>query len=175
MWSKLEQLKQTLLSLLKDLPEVFNGETGKLGDRMITMEKTKPQLLYDESFRLLGEHLTLDEEVSKEFGCCQALSLILLRLGYPIPKGGISGTYTMYEWLQKNFQSITDYEVGAVLIYVTGTGTVDSHGHVFVCGKYSLMSNDSESGLWKAYWTKENAKSYYEGRLLMKPHYFRAL
>lgn len=119
--------------------------------------------LYTVAKSLLGKRLTLDNSVPKNVGCAQALSYILKEAGYAIPKGGISGTYTLYEWLQKNFLKTDTLEKGNIIISVTGTGNGKIRGHVGVLFENEVIaSNDSDSGLLDTHWKYENWKAYYQ-------------
>jgi hypothetical protein len=129
--------------------------------------------LYEVAYSLLGRRLTLDLNVPKEVGCAQAISYVLKRYGCLIPNKGISGTAGMYDWLKKNSVEIGNPEVGCILLYATGSGNGKIRGHVFVVGKNSLMSNNSNTGLFDYQWTQEKAKLYYEEHGGFKPHYFR--
>lgn len=129
----------------------------------------KNEALYELSKSLIGQHLTLNPTVPKELGCCQALSFVLNKFGSPIPKGGISGTASMKEWLDNNFTLIQSPRKGSIVLYVTDTGITGSRGHVFIQGEYQRMSNDSSTGLWKAHWDIKASQQYYEDTLKMKP------
>lgn len=129
--------------------------------------------LYDIAKGHIGQHLSLNENVPHALGCAQAVSFILKELGQAIPKGGISGTASLYIWLQTRCDKIPDYEVGAIIISVTGTGLPGTHGHVGVCGYNAIMSNDSETGLWQPYWNISGWKGYYQDKLGMKVQFFR--
>jgi hypothetical protein len=129
--------------------------------------------LYQVAYSLLGKHLTLNSDIPKAYGCAQAMSYVLKQYGCNIPKRGISGTYSLYEWLQDNGVEIEKSEVGCILIYPTGTGNGKIPGHVFVVGKHSLMSNNSKDGLFDYQWTREEAEEYYENYGHLEPHYFR--
>lgn len=118
--------------------------------------------LYTVAKSLLGKRLTLDNSVPKNVGCAQALSYILKEAGYAIPKGGISGTYTLYGWLQKNFLKTDTLEKGNIIISVTGTGNGKIRGHVgVVLDDEVIASNNSKTGLLDTHWKYENWKAYY--------------
>lgn len=118
--------------------------------------------LYTIAKSLIGQHLTLDPSVPKETGCAQCMSYILKEAGYKIPKGGISGTYSLYEWLNKNFHKTDTLEKGNILISVTGTGNDKIRGHVgVVLDDEVIASNNSKTGLLDTHWKYENWKAYY--------------
>lgn len=124
--------------------------------------ETKDSKLYGIAKSLLKKHLTLNNSVDKNVGCAQALSYLLKEAGYPIPKGGISGTYSLYEWLVKNFHKTDKLEPGCILISVTGTGNGKVRGHVgVVLDDEVLASNNSSTGLLDTHWKYENWLAYY--------------
>jgi len=134
--------------------------------------ENKNEALYDLSYSLIDKHLTLNPTIDKSVGCAQAVSFVLKKAGYEIPRGGISGTSTLCDWLKLNFTEISSPQKGCVLIFVTGTGKPGTRGHVFIYGKTHLMSNDSDTGMWNAKWLIANAMHYYGTTLGMKPRYF---
>jgi hypothetical protein len=124
--------------------------------------ENKPKL-YTIAKSFLGKRLTLDKSVPKDIGCAQAMSYILKEVGYKIPKGGISGTYTLYEWLNKNFYKTDKLEPGCILISVTGTGNGKLRGHVgVVLDDGIIASNNSATGLLDTHWKYENWVPYYQ-------------
>lgn len=128
------------------------------------------QKLYDLSFSLIGKHLSLDDSVPHEFGCAQALSKVLLLAGYPIPKGGISGTIAMNNWLAKNFTEVSTPQMGDVIISLTN-GNI--HGHCGVNGKDAIMSNDSLTGNWQPYWSLAGWLNSYKNTEHLVTKYYR--
>lgn len=130
--------------------------------------------LYDIALPLKGQHLTLNDTVPKGLGCAQCLSKILTIAGYKVGSKGISGTATLYIWLQANFISVTTPQKGDVVLSVTGTGRAGSRGHVGIYdGVARILSNDSASGLLQDYWTLSGWVAHYETDLQMVTHYFR--
>lgn len=140
----------------------------------VVVESTNQEKLYTTAKSLLKKRLTLDASVPKNVGCAQALSYVLKECGYPIPKGGISGTASMYEWLFDNFDKVEAGQPGDIIINVTGTGISTRRGHCAVMGKYQIMSNNSITGKWDTQWELPNWIRFYEEQGKMKTHYFRA-
>ena len=132
------------------------------------------QSIYEIAKSLLKKRLTLDPSVPINTGCAQALSYVLKECGYPVPKGGISGTATMYEWLTRHFDKVEAGQPGDIIINVTGTGISTRRGHCAVMGKYQIMSNNSITGKWDTAWELPNWIRFYEEQGKMKTHYFRA-
>lgn len=142
-------------------------------------EPSKSEKLYEVSKSLLGKRLTLDKSVPINLGCAQAVSYVLKQAGYKIPKGGISGTYTLYEWLEENFKELDEPEKGCVVI----SPTTVSVGHAGLCGQfdymyykdYAIMSNNSSTGLFDTHWSMKEWEKYYEGKQKLKTYYFRPI
>lgn len=133
----------------------------------------KSQLLYDKSKSLIGKHLTLDDSVPKDVGCAQAISYVLKEAGYPIPKGGISGTASMADWLKNNCDEVFLPEKGDIIISISFTGVPNFRGHVGVVGVSQIMSNNSDTGLWDTQWTYQGWIDYYQKKGRLKTKYFR--
>ncbi len=138
---------------------------------------SKLDKLYDISRSYLGQHLTLDTAVPIRLGCAESVSFILKKCGYDIPYKGIPGTYTLYEWLQKNFTEIPQAEKGCIVISPT---TVEV-GHVGVVGAYNymykddyaVMSNNSDNGIYDTDWRLKNWKEYYGFKRGLKVLFFK--
>ena len=155
---------ETIVDILLNFINSFKLPENKLSfmEQPKTVEQSKSKL-YTIAKRLVGKHLTLDASVPKETGCAQAMSYILKETGYNISKGGISGTYTLYEWLVKNFHKTDKLEPGCILISVTGTGNGKVRGHVgVVLDDGIIASNNSSTGLLDTHWKYENWIAYYQ-------------
>lgn len=138
---------------------------------------SKSDKLYDISKSLLGKHLTLDNTVPKSLGCAEAVSYVLMSVGYIMPAKGIPGTYTLYEWFKKHFEEIPQAEKGCVVISPTTTKI----GHVGICGvfnymypnDFAVMSNSSDTGIYDTQWRLNNWKAYYHDKLGLDVFFFR--
>lgn len=129
-------------------------------------QKTKMEELYEIAKALRGKHLSLDESIPWGVGCAQAVSKVLKIFGTSgIPVKGYSGTATLYTFLMSSpsFRLAAGPAAGRIIINVTGTGNGKIRGHVGICGKHSIMSNNSENGLWTDHWTIDRWLKYYEG------------
>lgn len=144
----------------------------RLAISQLTSNPTKLDNLYNTAKSLLNKHLTLDNSVPASVGCAQAMSYLLKKCGYHIPDYGISSTVVMYDWLTRYFVEISSPQPGAAIIAVTGTGVAGSRGHVGIVGKESIMSNNSDNGLWMAHWTLPAWIQHYQNDLKMKVHFF---
>lgn len=137
--------------------------------------QTKAEQLYDLSKSLLGQHLTLNENVPWMVGCMEAVSRILRDFGVAgVPLKGIEGTLQGLEFLKnsKQFQEIYSYTHGAVIISATTTGNGKVRGHVGVCGDQAIMSNNSETGNWDTQWNITRWLAYYQCYGAIPTRYF---
>jgi hypothetical protein len=149
-----------------------------------TMTPTEEKI-YSQAKLHLGQHLTLNNAVPAEVGCCEACSYILRAAGVVVPPGGIAGTPALYEWFVANpeFQKIDEPEQGAIVIFVTGEGNGLVEGHVLIFGEFGiaypgdwgLMSNESSTGNLEEQWCWQKALAYYQGVGGLVPQIFRAL
>lgn len=164
-------LTNFIISFKKQMPMPQEENTP------IAPESTNQEKLYAIAKSLLKKHLTLDESVPKNVGCAQALSYVLKECGYPMYPKGISGTASLYYWLQdqkNHFEEVEAGKPGDIIINVTGTGVSTRRGHVGVVGKYQIMSNNSITGKWDTSWVLRDWLRFYEEQGKMKTHYFRA-
>ena len=126
---------------------------------------TKTDGLYALSKSLLGSHLGKDKSIPWGVNCANALTDVLIRSGIKgLPSKGIAGTYALLRFLEKSpqFAETFTYTPGAIILNATGTGNAKIRGHVGVCGKKSVMSNNSETGLWTAHWDWSRWNNYYQ-------------
>jgi len=126
--------------------------------------ETQPEKLYALAKSLIGTHLSLDNTVPWMVGCGEAVSDLLKRFGIAgIPHLGIAGTAQFLTFLKNSnyFEEIHEYEVGAIIVNATGTGNGKVRGHIGVCGKNQIMSNNSETGKWDTQWTYDRWNAYY--------------
>lgn len=122
--------------------------------------------IYETAKSLLGYHLTMNEAIPREYGCAQAVSKVLSRCGYAIPRKGISSTIDLNEWLKAHAYRIEKPEQGCIIISPTEGGNI---GHVGVIGRFGLvypgdfgiMSNTSGNGLWQMNYSLADWKEYF--------------
>lgn len=129
--------------------------------------------LYNLAKSLLGYHLTLDNSIPQDTGCAEAISKILSLIGQNIPTGGIPGTASLYTWLKSNpaFEEVTEPNEGVIIISPTGMGNGHVEGHVGIFGGFNvqynndfgILSNDSNTGLFREQWSYSAWKQYYGG------------
>lgn len=152
----------------------------------VILPVTKPPMptaqenLYTLAKSLIGTHLTLDESVPQMVGCAEAVSKLLQQFGtHGMPLKGIQGTAELLVFLQKSttFKPSDVYAPGNIIICPTERGADGSitskvRGHVGVCGKNSIMSNNSYTGLWGTDWDIDRWTAYYHVYGGIPIHYF---
>lgn len=159
---------QALIDKLYNALRIIQSKINTLPPPVIITPKppTPSEKLYETSKSLIGKHLTLDNSIPKDLGCAEAVSYVLKQAGYAIPPKGIPGTYSLYEWLQQNFDEIPMPEKGCIVISPTAVKI----GHVGIVGQYNymykddyaIMSNNSDTGLYDTVWKLKSWKSYYD-------------
>ena len=158
-------IKKEVMPPVEPEPEKEEVVTPSTRDTLYTVAKS-----------LLGKHLTLNPLVDQRLGCAQALSYVLKQVKWTsIPKHGIDGTAGLLQWFNGHielFKEVSEPQIGTIILNVTGTGNGKVRGHVGIVGKNSIMSNNSQSGLWDTHWDLETWKAYYEKFGGMKTHYF---
>lgn len=133
----------------------------------------KSQLLYQTSKSLIGQHLTLDESVPKEYGCAEAVSYVLKDFGLNLPEKGIAGTVGMEKWLLINCTEVSTPQAGDIIISVSFTGLAGARGHIGIVGYRAIMSNASDTGLWSTYWSLGGWLGFYKDSKKLRTRYFR--
>jgi hypothetical protein len=147
------------------------------------IEKTNRERLYEMAKAcLLPPHDVSPEDVAPdEYGCVESFDNI-----YKLTFGAfINGTknkstlstieaYKYFTTHPQQWEKIDTPLPGDVIICVTGTGNGNlSNGHIGICGKTWIMSNNSYNGNWEANFSYERWRNYYEVKGGFKSHYFR--
>lgn len=142
----------------------------------VTKPKTSPmtnqERLYSVAYASLGKDMRADKSVPIELGCASSMSGVLKLAGVKtLPAKGIPGTAQLFSWLKLSpqFSQIKTPGVGDIVIYPTGYDDPQipglpklQNGHVFVKGKFQLLSNNSATGKWDNHWDSlEKADAYY--------------
>ncbi len=131
--------------------------------------------LYLSAKESLGTHMTLNTAVPISVGCAEAVSAVMKDAGISVPFKGIEGTAQMLEWLRSNpiFSEQETSERGSIILSATGTGNGKIRGHVGIVGDHGIMSNESQSGLWKEQWDLDSWDSYYRRYGGIPTHFFK--
>lgn len=128
-----------------------------------------PDNIYNCAKASLGEHITLDASIPNDVGCCEAVSYILEKAGIPVPRVGIPGTWTLYQWLQASplFKEVSAPEQGAVII--------SPGGHCGICLIYGIGSNNSSTGIFAENYSYQGWLHQFNDIEKLSTHYFVAL
>ena len=132
-----EPVEAPIMPVVEETPPSTTSITNKPPRAVLS----STDCLYNIAYSCLGQHLSLDDEVPPEVGCAQAVSQVLLKCEYKIPKKGISTVSGLTDWMLKNgFKEVSTYEKGLVI-----TGRAPSWAHIGITGKTHIMSNTSET------------------------------
>ena len=126
---------------------------------------TNQENLYREAKVCLGYPQKLDSSVPNLVACASSLSGVLVKAGFVgLPQHGIGGTEAMNMFLKGNaaFEAVSEGAAGDIIISPSNSpGAVLQHGHCGVVGNNGIMSNDSDTGLWREAWTLPRWNDYY--------------
>ena len=117
---------------------------------------------------------TLVEKDKAELGCVNAISF-LRKKAFGNAEPQFEGTWTFMRELESNgnYKEISTPEIGAIILCATGTGNGKlPHGHTGTCGKFGIMSNDSDTGKWMQNYSYEAWKNHFEVVGGFKTRYF---
>lgn len=120
----------------------------------------KGNQLYAMAKSLLGQHV-IPLTAATDYGVlgCAASVNAIYKKTFGEEIGGGASTALMLAFLMdtRRFESVLfqDALPGDIAISATGKSIYypAAHGHVAICGKQWLMSNDSENGTWEANYT----------------------
>lgn len=144
--------------------------------KALTPVETNKEKLYRFAKAALGTDASPYDLASDEYGCADSVNQLFLKaFGRPIAVPGVS-TLQLYDLMRADprFVEVEDGEFGDIVISPTtyGHNPSMSNGHVGICAKYDegIMSNDSNTGLWRENYNKTSwRKRYvYEGGYPMK-------
>lgn len=178
-WNNLHQILTAILFGDMTEEQVHNHESPiakpQPQEPAVEAVVSNSQKLYNFGKNQLGKRIALDHNVDPKFGCATAVSYCLFHVKFTsIPKAGISGTASMLEWFLNHpnlYERVPAPSIGTIIISPTGVSAKGGRGHVGIVGKESIMSNDSQSGEWHAYWNLQSWEAYY-GKNLGIPTYF---
>lgn len=165
-------------------------EEGLQGDYKQTMPTENPMnetetRVYQVIKDNLGEHLTLNENVPAEVGCCECMSKVMQLAGISVPSHGIAGTPALLAWFIANpdFVEKTVPEQGAFVVFATGSGNGKVEGHtgafcafnVMYVDDWGVASNDSNTGTMREQWAWKKMLAYYQDYGGIQPRIFAPL
>ncbi len=178
MWKWLDNLLLAFEEALKGPVEAPKQPPQQpLAPKPMPTTQTKAEQLYTLAKSLLGKRLTLDSSVPPALGCAEAVSFCLHSLDpVLVPSKGLQGTMALLKWMQNNqqhFTPVTRPSLGTIIVSPTGMGKNPSdHGHTGLVAKEGILSNESQSGLFREQWTLDAWDAYYVKALGFHVFYF---
>lgn len=130
------------------------------------------EILYKKSELLLGQDVSPKDLVPDEVGCAESVCNVIRRVypDFPI----ITGTWTLWDYLQRYHTRVTRPSRGDIIISPTGTSSLRGvQGHVGIYGE-RIHSNNSKTGRWDNNYNLTSWRKYY-GDKLKFPVYFYQL
>lgn len=109
-------------------------------------------------------------------GCAESVTRILYTLG--IINNVITGTYTLFEWLNTSgrFIKVQIPQAGDVILSPTGLGNGKIQGHTGIIDSNNrVLSNDSMSGRWSSNYTLLTWTSRYKVLGGLPVYYYRII
>lgn len=152
---------------------------------ILTGMELKSARVYASAYRFLDTDPTPRDTVPDEYGCAEAVSVVLRHalpeLDFPI----ITYTPTLLKYLEesKSFSEVWTPAPGAIVIAATGTGNGSvSNGHTGFIGRkkapdgsFWVLSNNSYNGKLQVTHSLNQFIRYYEGKGGMKVRFFIAV
>lgn len=170
----MELILTFLNRLIKIMPSQDNITTVSLQEKY--PEKLMPNKsdhLYDVAYSFIGKDASPKELAPDVVSCAESLSCVMIAAGVPDLHNPILGTAQLNQWLHDHFTEVEVPELGDIVMSATGSGNGRIKGHCGVMGKHTVMSNNSQSGLWDYHWTLDEWKKYYEIRGGIPTKYYR--
>jgi hypothetical protein len=123
----------------------------------------------------LNKDVTPKDTVPDEVACASVVSTLLKEVYPETPH--ITGTYTLWEYLKKNFTELKEPEAGCIVICPTGLGNKGAIGHVWIdMGDGTYASNNSfgrNKGLFTKNYTFDTIRKNYVEKNGFKIFFFK--
>ena len=123
----------------------------------------------------LGTDASPNDEAPDELACANTVTELMRKVYPETPK--INGTWTLWEYLKKNWAEVKTYEPGTIIISPTGTGTGTGHAGV-VMEDGLIASNNSfgpNKGKFTINYTRETWNSKYAVKQKMPVYLYRPI
>lgn len=153
--------KPLAIRIIKELIKLFTELMPQIAPVAVP-EPSKREILYNWSKASIGRDLTPTDSVPDEVACVAQLQAVFFKAFSSYIGDGAAryNTLALLQALQKDprFKMIPPSEAlfGDIAVAPTGKGkNPKEHGHCWIVGKHDWMSNDSDTGLWKANYTKD--------------------
>lgn len=144
--------------------------------RLAANTMSNAEKLYKVGYDALGTRM-VEAGVPPELGCASSLNNVYERaFGREI--GGGASTYLLWEALNASpkFKEVTTPQKGDIILSPTGyPGSKLKNGHVGIVGNVTIMSNNSQTGLWDYHWKLKEWLDYYTVKGGIKTFYYRPL
>lgn len=126
----------------------------------VEVKESNREILYRVSKACIGRDMSPQDNAPDRLGCVESLRGVYREAFGEDIVPGVLGTSMLYAHLlsDSRFEEIPHEQIqpGDISIAVTGQSAKGApHGHVGIWGIENVMSNDSDTGLWKAHYTKE--------------------
>lgn len=139
---------------------------------------TKAEILYQTGVQSLGKDMSPADRAPDSLACMESVDGVWLEaFGKHLltPDNRLS-TELGYRAMLKDprLVEISIPEVGCIVISPTGYSSNGSqHGHTGIWGKFDVMSNDSNTGLWTDNYTHEAWYNVFQKKLGFPVYFFR--
>lgn len=151
----LEEMKIALQALGKKLQSLYGPQPTPMpapDNATPSIAPVGAKKIYAQAVLCLNQRITLDDTVSPDLGCAEAVSYVLRQAGVPeIPLKGIAGTAQLYSILKSSPDfhqvALADAVPGDIILSPTGAlGATMAHGHTGILARYGILSNNSYTG-----------------------------
>lgn len=145
---------------------------------------TNQQRLYAVAAASLGKIMKLDSSVPNLYACASSLSGVLVKAGFEeLPAKGFANTNDLCNFFLAHpewFQRISQPSPGDIIMFPSPVSPQPNqldHGHtgVMAAVDQGVMSNDSDTGLWREIWKLPAMLDYYVTYGRLTAFYFRYL
>lgn len=173
MYSFLNALDRFLMNFLPDIED---------DPQELPMNQDYGGRLYNVAFASIGTDVSPDDIAHDFLGCMESVSQIVRKAFPEINFPVILSTREAYTYFKNspNFHETGVARKGTIILNVTGTGNGKvANGHVGICGKnlapdgsVYIMSNNSYTGKWDAFYTLKKWNRYFRDLGGMSTHFF---
>lgn len=154
---------ELIISFFKKLFGISEYKPPELVIQPKKPEQVSPhKKLYEHARTFLGKDASPNDIATDEYGCAETITDIIHSCfnDFPTEGGTIISTIILYKRLKahKKFNMVTNFGPGDVLVSPTGygNGTI-KNGHTGIVGENgTIMSNNSETGLFEENYTVDS-------------------
>lgn len=180
-----EDMKYALQALGNALQSVYGQKTTPMPTQPAPDNATPSvtplgaKKIYSQAVLCLNQHVTLDNTVSPDLGCAEAVSYVLERTGIEnLPPKGYAGTAKLFAFLtgSPNFEQVDlkDAVPGDIIISPTGSpGATMAHGHTGILARYGILSNNSYTGKFDESLNLDSWRNFFQVRGGFPVYFFR--